>query len=262
MPTENIHPNAVVSDRADIHPTATIGPFAVVEDDVQIGAGTTLASHAVVRRFTRIGENNVVDPGAVIGGLPQHSGYKGAETWTVIGNNNVIREGVTINRAYEPGATTRVGDNCFFMANSHVGHDCLVGDNVVMTNGAVLGGHVEVGRNVVMGGYAGAHQFVRIGAFCMVAAMVALRKDALPFTVIGGEPVRHFRLNTIGLRRNGIDKDHYRALESAFRALRDGDRALEGVTDEYSADNEEIAYLLDWLAVKSKYGCYGFAHPK
>jgi UDP-N-acetylglucosamine acyltransferase len=117
----------------------------------------------------------------------------------------------------------------------------------------MLGGHVEVGNNVVMGGMAGAHQFTRIGAFCMVAACTPLRKDALPYTIIGGTPVRHYRLNAVGLKRNGITGDRYRALEAAFRRLRSGDRTLEGVPD-----TEEVAYLRDWLAVRSKYGHYGF----
>ncbi len=140
------------------------------------------------------------------------------------------------------------------MTGAHVGHDCLVGDNVILTNNVILGGHVEVGSHVVMGGLAGIHQFVRIGAFCMVAGHIALRKDALPFSVIGGTPVRHYRLNSIGLRRNGIDGDRYRALESAFRAIRSGDKSLEGLPD-----TEEILNLREWLAKKSKYGLYGFA---
>lgn len=249
-----IHESAIVSKDAELADDVEIGPYAVVEDNVRIGAGTKLGPHAIVRCYTQIGANNVIDPGAVVGGLPQHAGYDGSETWAILGDNNVLREGVTINRAFEPGAVTRVGNNCFFMANSHVGHDCVVGDNVTMANGVVLGGHVEIGNNVFMGGYAGMHQFGRVGAFCMVAGYVPLRKDALPFTLIGGTPVRHYRLNTIGLRRNGIVKERYKALEAAFRALRDGNRELEGVPD-----TEDVRYLRDWLAAKSKFGHYGFA---
>ena len=105
-----------------------------------------------------------------------------------------------------------------------------------------------------MGGCSGAHQFVRIGALSMVGGFVPLRKDVLPFTMIGGDPVRHYRLNTVGLRRNGIDKERYRTLEAAFRALRKGDKGLADLPD-----TEDLAYLRDWLSVKSKYGCYGFA---
>ncbi len=248
-----VHPTAVVADSAAIGAAVTIGPGAVIESDVHIGDGTKIGPYAVIRRFTRIGNNNRIDAHAVIGGEPQHTAYDGSETWVTIGDNNVLREFVTVNRAYARGAETRIGSNCFLMTAAHVGHDCVVGDNVIMTNNAMLGGHVEVGDNVVMGGLAGAHQFTRIGRFCMVAAHIALRKDALPYTVIGGHPVRHYRLNRIGLRRNGVTGDRYRALEAAFRALRDGNRTLDGVPE-----TEEVRYLREWLRVKSRYGCYGF----
>lgn len=253
MAESPIHRTAIVSTEATVDPSVRVGPYAVIEGNVHIGAGTTIGPYALIRRFTRIGEDNVVDAHAVIGGEAQHMGYDGSETWAIIGDNNVFREYVTISRAFEPGASTRIGSNCFFMAGAHVGHDCTVGDNVVLTNDVVLAGHVDVEQNVVMGGKAGAHQFTRIGRFCMVAGYVPLRKDALPFTMIGGTPVRHFGLNSIGLRRNGIDGDRYRALERAFRELRKGNRSLEGVPD-----SDEVRYLRDWLAVRTKFGHYGF----
>lgn len=248
-----IHPTAIVADGASIDSSVRIGPGAVIEADVHVGAGTTIGPYAILRRFTRIGSNNRIDAHAVIGGDPQHTAYDGSETWVTIGDNNVLREYVTVHRAFEPGAETRIGSNCFLMVGVHVGHDCVVGNNVTLTNGVLLGGHVEVGNNVVMGGVSGAHQFTRIGKFCMVGAHAVLRKDALPFALIGGEPVRHYRLNSIGLKRNGITGERYRALEAAFRALRAGSRSLEDVPD-----TEEVRFLRDWLAVKSKYGRYGF----
>jgi UDP-N-acetylglucosamine acyltransferase len=248
------HPTAIVSRDARVDPSVTIGPGAIVEGNVDISAGTRIGPYAVIREFSRIGRDNRIDAHAVIGGEAQHTGYDGSETWVVIGDNNVFREYVTINRAYEPGAETRIGSNCYFMTCAHVGHDSIVGDNVVLTNNATLGGHVEVGRNVIMGGMSAAHQFTRIGPYCMVAGFAPLRKDALPYTMIGGTPVRHYRLNAIGLRRNGITGERYKALEQAFRVLRSGDRSLDGLPE-----TEEVAFLRDWLAVKTKYGIYGFA---
>lgn len=248
-----VHETAIVSRDAAVDPTARIGPGAIIEGAVEIGAGTTIGPYAIIRRNTRIGENNFIDAHSVIGGDAQHAGYDGSETWAVIGDNNVMREGVTISRAFERGAETRIGSNCFFMTGAHVGHDCIVGDHVTLTNDVVLAGHVEVGHHVVMGGKAGAHQFCRVGPYCMVAGYVPLRKDALPFTIIGGTPVRHVRLNSIGLKRNGIGGERYRALEAAFRALRKGNKSLEGVPE-----TEDVAFLRDWLAVKTKYGHYGF----
>ena len=252
-----IHPTAVVAADAVIADDVEIGPFAVVEGDVEIGAGSVLGPHVVVRRYSRLGRDNYLDTGVVVGGLPQHLAFDGGETWVEIGDNNVMREGFTVNRGFEPGGKTVIGSNCFFMTRSHVGHDCRVGDNVIMTNGSDLGGHVTVGRNAVFGGHAAAHQFLHIGAFAMIAAFIPLRKDVLPFMTIGGDPVRHYRLNSVGLRRNGISGDRYRALESAFRALRKGDRALGGVVE-----TDEVRMLRDAVENPSRFGCYGFSRSK
>lgn len=248
------HPTAVVSAKAEIDPSVSIGPFAVIEDNVHIGPGTIIGPHAVIRQYCRIGRNNRIDAHAVIGGLPQHTKFDGSETWVEIGDNNVIREGATVHRAFEPGAVTRIGSGCFLMSYAHVGHDSVVGDNVTLSNNIVLGGHVVVGQSVVMGGCAGAHQFLRIGAYAMIGGYVPLRKDVLPYSIVGGEPVRHYRLNTIGLRRGGFDNERYRAVEAAFRALRDGNKDLSGVPD-----TDDVNHLREWLAAKSKYGVYGFA---
>jgi UDP-N-acetylglucosamine acyltransferase len=242
-----------VSQYAKLDPTVSVGPGAIVEGDVEIGAGTEIGPYAIIRSFSRLGENNRIDAHVVVGGAPQHAAYDGGETWVSIGDNNVFREFFTINRAFIAGAETRVGSNCFFMTGTHVGHDTVVGDDVTLVNDAILAGHVEVGSHVVMGAKSGAHQFTRIGSYCMVAGYAALRKDVLPFTMIGGTPVRHYRLNAVGLKRHGIVGDRYRALEQAFRAMRSGDRSLDDIPD-----TEDILQLRDWLAVKSKYGLYGF----
>lgn len=254
MSDPDIHPTAIVSRDATIGDGVTVGPGAVIEGSVEIGEGTSVGPYAVIREFCRIGRNNRIDAHAVIGGVAQHAGYDGSETWVAIGDDNIMREFVTINRAFYPGGETRIGSSCFFMTQAHVGHDSIVGDRVVLTNNATLAGHVEVGNNVIMGGMAAAHQFTRIGPYCMVAGFIPLRKDALPYSLIGGTPVRHYRLNAVGLKRNGVTGDRYRALEQAFRALRSGDRELADV-----ANTEETRYLREWLSVKSKYGHYGFA---
>ena len=250
----SIHPTAVVSKKAEIDPSVVIGPFAVVEDNVYIAAGTTIGSHSLIKEFCRIGNNNKIDEYCIIGGLPQHTAFDGSETWVEIGDNNVIREMSIIHRAFQPGAATRIGSDCFLMSQLHIGHDCVIGNKVTLSSGVVLGGHVEIGECVVMGGTAGAHQFLRIGAYAMVGGFVPLRKDVLPYTMIGGDPVRHYRLNSIGLRRGGFDKERYRAVEAAFRALRDGNKEMEGVPE-----TDDVKHLRAWLAAKSKFGVYGFA---
>lgn len=254
MSSASIHATAVVSGKAEIDASVVVGPYAVIEENVRIAAGTSIGPHAVIRSFCRIGKNNTIDAHAVIGGVPQHARFDGSETRVEIGDNNVIREGATIHRAFVPGAVTRIGSDCYLMCYAHVGHDCVVGDRVTLSNNIVLGGHVVVGDCVVMGGCAGAHQFLRIGAYAMVGGYVPLRKDVLPFSMVGGEPVRHYKLNSIGLRRGGFDKERYRAVEAAFRELRNGNKALTGVPE-----TDDVNQLRQWLAAKSKYGVYGFA---
>ena len=175
-----------MSPDADIHPTVIVGPGAIIEADVRIGANTEIGPYSIIRQYTTMGAKNRIDAHVVIGGLPQHTAWDGARSSVVIGDNNTIREFVSIHRAYEEGAETRIGSNCLFMAYAHIGHDCIVGDNVILTNVTQLGGHVEIGNNAIMGGASGAHQFTRVGAFCMVAAHIVLKKDALPYSVIGG----------------------------------------------------------------------------
>lgn len=250
----SIHPTAIVSGKAEIDASVSIGPLAVVEDNVHIAAGSTIGAHAVIHEFCRIGNNNTIDAHAVIGGLPQHAKFDGSETWVEIGDNNVIREGVTIHRGFERGGITKIGSDCLMMCYAHIAHDCVIGDKVTLSNNIVMGGHVVIGDSVVMGGCAGAHQFLRIGAYAMVAGYVPLRKDVLPYTMIGGDPPRHYRLNSIGLRRGGFDKERYRAVEAAFRALRDGDKDMTGVPD-----TDDVDHLRQWLTAKSKFGVYGFA---
>lgn len=254
MPTNtNIHPTAIIAPTAEIAADVFIGPYVVIEDDVSIGAGTVIGPHAVIHRYTRIGERNRIHAHAVLGDLPQHLSYKGVETRLEIGDDNIIREMVTIHRALgEESKLTRLGSHCFLMANSHVGHDCIVGDYVIITNNSALGGHVEVGDRAIIGGMVGVHQFVRIGAFAMVAASVMVRKDILPYSMVGGDPVRHYRLNTVGLRRNGIAGERYKYLEQAYRRLRNG-ASLEGL-----ASTPEIEHWRHWLAGPSKRGLTGF----
>lgn len=253
MSSNSIHPTATVSPNAELDPTAVVGPGAVIEADVSIGPNTEIGPHAIIRQYTTIGAGNRIDAHVVIGGVPQHLAWEGGKSSVVIGDNNTFRECSTVHRAFVEDAETRIGSNCLFMAYAHVGHDCIIADNVILTNLTQLGGHVEIGNNAVMGGFSGAHQFTRVGAFCMVAGQAGLRKDALPYSMIGGSPVRHYRLNRLGLRRSGITGDRYRAIEAAFRAIRAGDREFADIES-----TPEIEFLREWLATKSKYGVYGF----
>jgi UDP-N-acetylglucosamine acyltransferase len=189
----------------------------------------------------------------VLGDLPQDTSFKAeTESWLEIGANNVFREGFTAHRASVAGSATVIGSGGYFMNNSHVAHDCQVGDKTIFANNVAIGGFVSVGNNVFLGGNVVAHQFCRIGAFAIVQGTTGLNRDVIPFTLVGGRPARHFRLNTIGLRRAGITGERYKVLEAAYRLLR-VKAPLDGLQE-----TEELRYLQAWLAAKSKRGLHGF----
>jgi UDP-N-acetylglucosamine acyltransferase len=248
-----IHPTAIISDRAELGNNIQIGPYVVIEDDVTVGDNTVIGSHSVIHSYTRVGARNRIHAHVVLGDTPQHTGFKPDTVSRLeIGDDNVIREMVTMHRALHADTVTRIGSRCLIMANAHIGHDCIVGDHVIITTNVGLAGHVELGQHTVIGGAVGVHQFVRIGDYAMVAACSMVRKDLLPFCLAGGaDGARHYRLNTIGLRRNGVTGEHYRALENAFRTLRNGGELGR-------METEETRYLQQWLAAPSKRGLAGF----
>jgi len=249
-----IHPAANVAASARIGAGVRIGPGAVIEDDVEIGPDCLIDAGAVIRRDVRMGARNTVHPHAVVGGAPQDLTYDPARKGAVlIGDDNVLREGVTISRPSRDGGVTRIGSGCYLMNQAHVGHDCTVGDRVIMASGCALGGHVQVQAGAFLGGGAMVHQFCRIGSLAMVGGMCAVVMDVLPFSMVGGARVRHYRLNLIGLRRAGIAAEPVRVLSEAFRRLR-RHQPLDGLTD-----SPQMTLLRDWLAAPSRRGVAGFA---
>ena len=250
-----IHPTAVIAPQAELDAEVHVGPYAVIETGVEIGAGSVIGAHAVIHRYVRMGRRNRVHAHAVLGDLPQDVSFQGAKTEVVIGDDNVIREGATIHRATQPAHPTRLGSRCYVMVNAHIGHDCTVEDEVILTNNVTLGGHVQVGYRAVLGGFVPVHQFVRVGPLAMVAGHLALRKDVLPFGLVGGAPVRHHGLNRVGLKRAGIQGARYRVLEQAYRLLRTR-QSLEALQQ-----TPELEVLKQWLAVSSRRGIYRFLQP-
>lgn len=248
-----IHPTAYISPKAQLGANVQVGPFAVIESDVVIGANCKIGAQAVIQPFVHLGEGNTVHPQVVLGDLPQDVGFK-AETlsWLKIGEHNVFREGFTAHRATVADGATLIGSNCYFMNNSHVAHDCQIGSKTIFANNVAIGGFVEVGNNVFMGGNVVAHQFCRIGAYAIVQGTTGLNMDVIPFTLIGGRPAKHYRLNTIGLRRAGITGEAYQVLAKAFRLLR-AKQSLEELPE-----TPELVMLKHWLATKSKRGVHGF----
>ena len=218
----NIHKTAVVSSKAQIGTDVKIGPYSVVEDNVLVGSGTEIGPHCVLHPYVKLGKNNQLHAQVVLGGVPQDLSFSGDETWVEIGDENIIRENCTVHRSTNPKQATTLGSKCYLMSYSHVAHDCQLGDEVILTAYVGLSGHIEIGDKAILGGHVGTHQFIRIGKMSMIAGFTPVRKDVLPFTLLGGDPVRHLRLNTIGLRRAGMKSEQYKKLEKSFRNLRDG----------------------------------------
>ena len=251
--TQKIHPTAYISPSAILGENVSIAPFAVVDDNVQIGDNCQLGAHSVVQPYVKMGKGNVLHPHAVLGGLPQDLSFK-AETvsWLEIGDGNVFREGFTAHRASVEKGATLIGSDCYFMNNSHVAHDCKVGNQTIFANNVAIGGFVDVGNNVFMGGAVVVHQFCRVGSFAIVQGTTGINKDVIPFMLIAGYPAKHYRLNSVGLRRAGIKGDRYKVLSSAFRLLKNKE-SLDGLEQ-----TDELQYLHQWLSVKSGRGLHNF----
>jgi UDP-N-acetylglucosamine acyltransferase len=198
--------------KLQIHPTA------VIEDGARLGAGCVVHAHAVITRHCDLEDHVVVHPSAVLGGDPQDLGFDSAiDSRVSIGARSVIREHVTVNRATKPGASTRIGADCFLMTASHVAHDCQIGDRVVIANAVLLGGHIRVGNRTFLGGGAVIHQFVRIGEGVMIGGGARISGDVPPFCM-ATERNALIGLNLVGLRRSGIKGEVFREIKRAFHA--------------------------------------------
>lgn len=219
----HVHPTAVISSEARLAPDVTVGPFAVIEGPVVVGPGTTIAARAHLIGPLTLGANNAIHSGAVIGGDPQHLGYKGEPTNVEIGDGNIFREHATVHRGMPVGVgpgtgTTKIGDRCLFMAGAHVAHDCVVGSDVILANGALLGGHVTVGDRALISGNSAVHQFCRVGRLALLSGTSASTKDIPPFWVM--QNVNHVRgLNLVGMKRAGIAPAERVAIRSAFKII-------------------------------------------
>ena len=214
------HPHAIISPSASIGHNVKIGPFCVIGPNVILGDDVELKSHVVIEGRTKIGKGTVIYPFASIGQPPQILKYKGEQSEVVIGNNNIIREYVTIQAGSEGGGmVTTVGNNGLFMVGAHIGHDCKVGNNVVLANYASLAGHVEVEDFVIIGGLAAVHQYVRIGAHAMIGGVSAVVRDLIPFGMAVGDRAHLEGINLTGMKRHGFDKSQIMGTKNAIKTL-------------------------------------------
>ena len=217
----NIHPTAIIHAHAKIADNVTIGPYSIVGENVELGDGTEVMSHAVIDGLTRIGKQNRIFPYASIGLAPQDLKYHGEPTRVEIGDDNSIREFVTIHRGTTEGeGVTRIGSHNLLMAYVHVAHDCQIGNHIIMANGASLAGHVAIQDHATVGAFTMIHQFCRIGAYCFLGSATLVNQDILPYSKTSApRPVEVYGANRLGLERRGLAKDDLKELESAFRLL-------------------------------------------
>jgi UDP-N-acetylglucosamine acyltransferase len=215
-----IHKSAVVSPEADIGPGVEIGPYSTVGEHVSIGPDTVIGAHVIIEGHTKIGERNRIYPFSSIGTPPQDIGYRGEDTRVFIGNDNVIREYVTIHRATSKEKwKTVIGDHNYVMAYAHIAHDCVLGDNVIMSNVATLGGHITIGDHAILGGLVAVHQFVRIGTYAFVGGKSGIDRDVPPFMISAGPRARLYGVNRKGLSRMGFSVKTIDGLKKAYRVI-------------------------------------------
>ena len=225
-----IHPSAVIATQANIHPSTQVGPGTVIDKHVDIGPDCKIGPNVYITGHTTIGAGNRIHSGAVIGDEPQDLKYDGAPTELVIGDRNVIREGVTIHRSATLDEPTRVGNDNFFMANSHAAHNVQIGNNVALANGVLLAGHVIVEDRVFMGGNAVVHQFTRIGQMAIFQGIAGASLDIPPGTVVAGVN-RLAGLNLVGLKRGGVGPEERKILKSLYKSVLMERTSIEAAMD-------------------------------
>jgi UDP-N-acetylglucosamine acyltransferase len=258
-----IHPTAVIHPGAELHPTVQVGAYAVIGERVKVGAGTVVGHHVVLEGRTEIGARNQIFPGAVIGLEPQDLKYDGSMSLVKIGDDNLIREHVTINRATYAQESTVIGNSNMLMAGVHVGHNCVIGDQVIISNAVALAGHVCIESRARLSGVLGVHQFVHIGQYAMVGGMTRIERDVPPYMLVEGNPSRVRALNAIGLKRSGFadleDGQVMQSLKKAFRTLyRSGQpftQALEQL--DLLPDNEHLRHLRRFMQLSQMPGRRG-----
>lgn len=251
----NIHSTAIVEDGAILADDVTVGAYSVVGPNVKLDKGVVLESHVVVAGHTTVGAGTRIFPFASIGHQPQDLKYAGETVHLEIGQNNQIREHVTMNPGTEGGGgLTKVGNNCLFMMGSHVGHDCRVGNHVILANNGTLAGHVELDDFVILGGLSAVRQWSRIGTGAIVGGMTGVEFDVIPFGSVIGDRARLAGLNLIGLKRRDIPREQIHALRAAYKrlfeseegTLRDRARAIA----EESADQPLVRTVTDFILVE------------
>ena len=252
-----IHPNASIHPSASIDPAARlangvrVGPFTSIGAEVEIGEGTVIGAHCSLIGPTRIGRDNHIVGHAAIGGDPQDKKFKGERTELVIGDRNTIHEFVTFNRGTGEGGSTRIGNDNWLLAYTHIAHDCVVGNHCVFSNNATLAGHVQIGDWAILSGFVGVHQFCRIGAHAFLGMGVLISGDVPPYTMVAGDAQGRPRgINSEGLKRRGFDSERIGAIKRAYRTLYMAGLPLAEARQqlaEQARESDDVRALLDFI---------------
>lgn len=257
MENVNIHKTAIIHPGAKLSPGVSVGPYSVIDGEVCLGDNVRVANHCVITGQTKIGKNSKIYSGAVVGSAPQDKKYSADDNvFLNIGENNVIREYVTINPGTtEGGSKTVIGSNNLIMAYSHIAHDCVIGNNCIMANNATLGGHVTLEDNAMIGGLSAVHQFTRLGRLCIVGGCSKVVQDIPPFSMCDGHPAKVITINLVGLRRAQFDPEVIRGLRKAFKILfRQGlskKHALERLAEELPM-SPELEHLIFFVKTSER----------
>lgn len=250
-----IHPTAIVDEKAQIGQDVIIGPYSIIGPNVKLGDRIKCHSHVVIDGHTTIGDDCEIFSFAALGTAPQDLQYKGEPTELRIGHNNIIREYATMNRASnKDDGVTQVGNHGLFMTAIHIAHDCKIGDYVVMANQASMGGHCHIGDYVNLGGFAAIHQFIHIGEHAMVGGLSRVANDVIPFGMARGPSAHLTGLNLVGLRRRGFNRDEIFELRKAYRLLFVDEGTMEDRiynTESMFSDSEPVMRLIDFIRSES-----------
>lgn len=250
MINANIQSTAQVAPEAQLAEDVEVGHYSIIGPQAKIGAGCKIGDHCVITGESTIGENCQIFTGAVIGSIPQDKKYKGEETEVIIGDNNIIREYVTINLGTSASDKTIIGNNNLIMAYAHIAHDCQLGDYVTLANVGTLAGHIVIEDRAILGGLAAVHQFVRIGRLSIVGGCSKVIQDIPPYSLCDGHPARVRSLNKIGLERTGISREARANLKHAFTILFNSGltiaHALKKVEEELPP-TPEVTHLVNFI---------------
>lgn len=245
-----VHPTAIVNPKANLDEEVEVGPYSIIGENVTIGRGTKIGPHVQLDGWAHIGKECTICKGVIIGTLPQDINFENGKSFVEIGDRNLIREYTTIHRGTKEGSTTRIGNENFLMAYSHIAHNCVIEDGVVIANVGTLAGYVTVEKKAIIGGLSAVHQYVRIGAYSIVGGCSKVVKDVPPYTKADGHPTTLWGLNTVGLRRANFPLKTRKVLKKAYQILfRSGlntSQAMEKISNELES-SPQVRHLCKFI---------------